>query len=152
MTVEYKKILVAIDGSEASERTLEHACAIARTNNSDVIVLQVLEPNPEDYYADPIILPEIIKADEEREKKIKETLTHDIQNKLREDYDFEKGKVGVLVLRGYPKNTIVECAKDEEVDLVIVGATGKHGIKKALLGTTAAYVVNHADCAVLTVK
>ena len=40
----YKKILLHIDGSDNSNRATEHAINIADVNNSDIIVLFVVEP------------------------------------------------------------------------------------------------------------
>jgi universal stress protein A len=66
------------------------------------------------------------------------------------------GKLGIpgehcLVVVGSPKQEIIRVAEDLGADLIIVGTHGRHGLDK-LLGSTAASVVNHAQCDVLAVR
>lgn len=51
-----------------------------------------------------------------------------------------------------PRTRIVECARDENVDLVVVGSHGRTGMSRLLLGSVAGHVVVHAPCNVLVVK
>ena len=53
---------------------------------------------------------------------------------------------------GNPKQIIVKYAADNAVDLLVIGATGKGAITQSLVGSTTAYVVNHAPCNVLVVR
>jgi len=60
--------------------------------------------------------------------------------------------VGVLRPRvGTAWNTLCSVARDEQAELIVIGSHGYGGIDR-LLGTTAARVVNHADCSVLVVR
>ncbi len=59
--------------------------------------------------------------------------------------------VHVLVRIGNPWSAICAAAREHDVDLVVVGSHGYQGIDH-LIGTTAAKVVNHADCSVLVVR
>jgi universal stress protein A len=52
---------------------------------------------------------------------------------------------------GSPKLEIVRVAEENNVDLIIVGSHGKHGIA-LLLGSTANGVLHHAKCDVLAVR
>lgn len=56
------------------------------------------------------------------------------------------------VVPGDPRETIVQTARDEAVDLVVVGSHGRSGIAKLLMGSVATHVVTHAPCSVLVVK
>lgn len=53
---------------------------------------------------------------------------------------------------GKPKPAIVQFAKEEKADLIIMGATGMGAFTRLLLGSTTAYVVNNAPCNVLIVR
>jgi nucleotide-binding universal stress UspA family protein len=53
---------------------------------------------------------------------------------------------------GYPFEKIILMANDPGIDLIIIGARGRSGIRRLLLGSTAKRVVEHASCPVLVVK
>ncbi|MDU4517034.1 MAG: universal stress protein, partial [Lactococcus lactis] len=53
---------------------------------------------------------------------------------------------------GSPKREIVQYAKDNDIDLIVMGATDAGAIDKLLAGSTTNYVVNHAPCAVTIIQ
>lgn len=58
----------------------------------------------------------------------------------------------VKVLPGDPREALVEAARAEKADLLIVGSHGRTGLPKLVLGSVASHVVAHAPCDVLVVK
>jgi nucleotide-binding universal stress UspA family protein len=56
------------------------------------------------------------------------------------------------MILGDPRSALVETAKEEDADLVVVGSHGRTGLGKLLLGSVASHVVSHAPCSVLVVK
>jgi nucleotide-binding universal stress UspA family protein len=58
----------------------------------------------------------------------------------------------VKVLPGDPREALVETARTEKADLLIVGSHGRTGLPKLVLGSVASHVVAHAPCDVLVVK
>ena len=58
----------------------------------------------------------------------------------------------VKVLPGDPREALVETARTEKADLLIVGSHGRTGLPKLVLGSVASHVVAHASCDVLVVK
>jgi nucleotide-binding universal stress UspA family protein len=58
---------------------------------------------------------------------------------------------GTRVTIGAPWQAICDAARDENVDLIVIGSHGYSAVDR-LLGTTAAKVVNHADRSVLVVR
>jgi universal stress protein A len=52
---------------------------------------------------------------------------------------------------GSPKTEIVRVAKENKVDLIVLGSHGRHGLA-LILGSTANGVLHHADCDVLAVR
>lgn len=58
----------------------------------------------------------------------------------------------VKVLPGDPREALVETARLEKADLLIVGSHGRTGLSKLVLGSVASHVVAHAPCDVLVVK
>ena len=59
---------------------------------------------------------------------------------------------GKLKVEGNPLVLIVETAKSQEVDLIVIGTHGRTGLAHVLLGSVAETVVRKAPCPVLTVK
>lgn len=53
---------------------------------------------------------------------------------------------------GDPAETIVEFAKDHEVDLIVVGTHGRTGLRRLLIGSVARNVTLHAPCSVLVAR
>ena len=53
---------------------------------------------------------------------------------------------------GNPSETILETIKEENIDLVIMGNSGKHGLDRFLLGSVAEKVLRSATCPVLVVR
>jgi nucleotide-binding universal stress UspA family protein len=57
-----------------------------------------------------------------------------------------------MVLDGDPREALVEAAKSERADLLVVGSHGRTGLAKLLMGSVASHVVAHAPCTVTVVK
>lgn len=146
MNVAYKKILVAYDGSEQSQLAFEQAKTLAAMNDGKITVLQVVPSI--NYY---LYLPDTyLYTDLSARQNELLTYTHDY---LTATFSNDQSKnVSVSVQEGSPKQTIVEYAENNHFDLILIGATGVHGINKLVVGSTTTFVVNHAPCHVLVVK
>ena len=68
-------------------------------------------------------------------------------DKLNED----NIKVTHVVREGSPAKVILEVSKEENVDLIVMGSSGKSGFDRFIMGSVADKVVNSAKCAVLVV-
>jgi nucleotide-binding universal stress UspA family protein len=139
----YKVILVPIDFSESSNRTLQFATHIAIRENADIWLLHVFRVP--DYAATQFRCgpEECLSAEQEARANLiaveKEVLSRGI-----------KAKACFRV--GHPFEEIVSAANDPEVDMVIIGSHGCSAIKQLLLGSTVTRVVERARCPVLVVK
>ncbi len=56
------------------------------------------------------------------------------------------------VLQGDAREVLVDVARAEGAELIVVGSHGRTGLAKLVLGSVASYVVSHADCNVVVVK
>ena len=137
----YKKILVAIDDSEQSYEALKEARAIAQRNGSHLYILTVADMSIAT--SDVRMIQYVREVADERSKKV----TEKIKQCFPPDCNYTIRKI-----EGTPKVSIVQFAKENEIDLIAMGATGKGAIERALVGSTTAYVVNHAPCNVLVVR
>lgn len=141
MVAKYRNILVAVDGSEQSRQAVKETVKIAKRNEAYLTVLTVTDTNI--FAADAHIVSYILEQAEISSKNILENAEKIILNEVI---------YGTQTLNGNPKACIVQFAKENRIDLIVMGATGKGAIARVLVGSTTAYVVNHAPCNVLVVR
>jgi nucleotide-binding universal stress UspA family protein len=138
-----QKILVALDHSERAMGVLTAALALATRGDARLVLVRATavtgELPIEAYASDPEAIEEVLAA------------------RARDDLA-ELAKVAapglVASMRAEPGpawKVIDRVAREEDVDLIVIGAQG-YGAVERLLGTVAARVVNHADRSVLVVR
>lgn len=150
MSFEYKKILVAIDGSKGGEKALDEAIEIAKQSEAHLDILQVIDLNSLEYGGAGISLDgeQIYEIEHQNEDYLL-----DLRKDLIEHDDFKEDQVRVHLRFGNPKLVIVEDFQPEyQNDLIIVGATGKNFIQRMMVGSVASYVTRAAKCDVLIAK
>lgn len=145
--IELKRILVPTDFSAYSEQAMTYACAFAEQFKSELHVLHVLQdlvsvvpepgvafPPPGDYMGE-------LKASAERA----------LQQMPPAEWS-EKHTVVRDTRQGPPFLEIVRYAKENDIDLIVIGTHGRGGLAHVLLGSVAEKVVRKAPCPVLTVR
>jgi len=140
----YQHILLAIDYSEHSDKVARTAKSLAEKFHAQLSLIHVLDniPMPDTNYGTVIPLDadssyDLLEAEKSRLIKLGERL--DIQ------------QTNQWLVWGIPKQEIVQIAKQQQVDLIIVGSHGRHGLS-LLLGSTANSVLHYAGCDVLAVR
>lgn len=147
---EYKKILVAIDGSKGAEVALNKAAMVAKNNDAHLDILRVLDLSSLEYSGAGIALDGARVY--ELEQKIEKYLL-DLKDKLCEKTGLSKDQVAVHLRFGNAKVVIVHDFQPEYGnDLIVVGATGKNLFQRMVIGSVAAYVVRAAGCDVIMAK
>ena len=142
------KILLAIDGSEHSARTVDalgfHPWPSGSTVRVLSVVDQVVTATPEVA----IFSAEAIEAERQQLAKVADELTTRFANWL-----CSSGLTAEKQVRaGDPKSVIIDEALEWGADLIVVGSHGHTGIKKWLLGSVAQSVVSHGPCSVYVVR
>lgn len=143
------KILVAVDGSQASMDAVEYAIEIAKKDNAQLIALTVSNIS----FPASIGFPK--PPNELREMKEKSELeTKGWFNRINKSAEQNKVhlKTELIEREMSIEAEIVEYAEHEGVDLIIMGTKGKSGFKKLVLGSVASEVVKYATCSVLVVR
>lgn len=147
----YKKILLPTDGSEYANKAAKHAIWIASLNGAELVVLNVIETSSlvglpaEDLI---VRIREMLK--EEGRKSLEEISDIAKENKI-EDQCHKDVKLTMLTDEGSPADIIVKKIEEENIDLVVMGTSGKHGLDRFLLGSVTENVVRSATCPVLVV-
>ena len=141
----YGHILVAVDFSEASGPTLERGGALARACGSRVTLMHVIDHFPVDRSN------ELIAPEDEDPLRYEEQRSDQKLAILAQAAGLEGYEIRDLVTDTTAKREIPAYAEENEVDLIVVGSHGRHGVD-ALLGSVAIGVVHRAGCDVLVVR
>jgi nucleotide-binding universal stress UspA family protein len=142
--VHIRKILFPVDFSEASMRPITFLKFIAGIGNAEITVFHSVDIEvPPIYYASGI--DSILQLDPQLNERVIQKMKDQVGSKL------EGFAVEYEVQEGRAVDRIREYAADNEIDLIIMGAAGSHGIGDFLFGSTAARVIQKAVCPVLTV-
>jgi nucleotide-binding universal stress UspA family protein len=148
----FKSILVATDGSELGEKSVSAAIELARAHGSKVLVLTSSDPVMTGVgsggFGSFDAAPIIARLDEDYAAHAKQILT-----KAEENLSAAGISARTLhVPRTRPADAIIDVAKQEGCDTIVMGSHGRRGIGRLLLGSQAAEVLSRADIAVLIVK
>lgn len=153
----FSRVLVAIDGSISSMRTIDYAISIAMKNNSQLVILYVIDVYKYPYLPSSIILAPTFGSEkylEERNEaegqmnKIKEKYKQKTNNNI----DSKELKTEIVEGAKSAATTIMEYAESENIDLIIIGSKGKTSFKKLLLGSVSSDIIKNAHCAVLVIR
>ena len=145
----FSKILVAVDGSQASMDAAEYAIEIAKKDNAQLVALTVSNISFSASIGFPKPPNELREVKEKNELETKEWF-----NRINKSAEQNKVhlKTELIEREMSIEAEIVEYAEHEGVDLIIIGTKGKSGFKKLVLGSVASGVVKYATCSVLVVR
>lgn len=146
MIDQYKSILVAVDGSEQSEQAFLEAATIAKRNDATLHVLYVIEEVGNYFGEFTVSMTDAMEKVREREER-------HMTERVKRAKEMGVSEVVTHVMYGYPKVLIAGFSETETpIDLIVIGKTGLNSIQRVFIGSTAAYVVNHAKANVLVVN
>jgi nucleotide-binding universal stress UspA family protein len=145
------KILLAIDGSVFSDRAVDEVARRPWPTGSEVRVISVVEP-PMTPITEPFVLPALYweEAEQAAEEHARDALNRALQS-LRAQQG-ESLQIATEMLKGYPKQVILDDAERWEADLIVVGSHGRRGLTRLLLGSVSQAVAAHAGCCVEIVR
>jgi nucleotide-binding universal stress UspA family protein len=139
----FENILVATDGSEHGNRAAKVAIELGKISGGTVTAIYVADTNRTSHLPDDMLLFSI------RELLIKEG---NEAIKVVEKKSKEAGvKFEGYVAEGNPGSEIISYAEKKGANLIVIGAVGRTGLDKFLLGSVAEKVVRNSRIPVLTV-
>lgn len=143
----YQNILVPVDGSETSFAAVKQAAELAKAFGSKITVVQVLA-------LDPYIAAEYITAAQTND--LIERARTSIQATLEEakaKFSAEGLQVEARLLEGQViHQEIINAAKENNADLIVIGSHGRTGLKKLFLGSVAQNILGDTGVPVLVVR
>ncbi|HSQ27020.1 MAG: universal stress protein [Actinomycetota bacterium] len=138
----FKRILVAVDGSEHATKAAQLAGDICRSMGSNLFVVTIFDPIPH-YLGEPII-QEVLS------KRI--NLAQGVLDDALEQIGKIPGDLETEMLEGPAAEAILTLVETRNIDLVIMGSRGLGRLKGLVLGSQSQKVVQHASCPVLLVR
>jgi nucleotide-binding universal stress UspA family protein len=142
-------IVVATDFSKASERAVAAAAVLARQNEAKCTLVHVFDPEAFAPRAGAYQLhSESMTVEPEVEQAIHEELRRVAEERLKDAPTVKTA----LVLARNAANGIVDYAKKEDADLIVIATHGRSGLSHFLIGSVAEKVVRHAPCPVLSLR
>jgi nucleotide-binding universal stress UspA family protein len=145
-----KRILVAIDGSPQSDKAAEEAVRLAVGNQSQfksrIYALLVLPNAPTSTYTD--FVPSAPMTETKKWDELRERLFYVIE-KYATEYDIP---LEMIVEYGDPADKIMSLAKREEIDVIVIGSSGKGFLQRRIKGSISHKVASNATCSVYIVR
>ncbi len=138
----YKKILLPTDGSGYSDEEAERATKLI-SDDGEIIILSVAGK-----------LTSSAFQSRSNVRKINKGLLKEAQENvkyMKKLFDGEKLNIRTIVKPGFPAETIIKVAEDEEADLIIISSSGKSGLHRFILGSVTEEVLKNAEIDVLLV-
>lgn len=145
------KILLAIDGSAFSDAAVDEIAQRPWPDRSEVKIISVVEPPllptvetwvPPDNY-----IEALEKASEDAARSVTRKAADRITTKQQDAL-----RLTTEIIRGYPKQAILDVADQWDADLIVVGSHGYRGLTRVWLGSVSQAVSSHAKCSVEIVR
>jgi len=138
----YKHLLIGLDLSPESQQVVDRVKQLFADREVKISICHILEPLAFTYGGDiPVDLSDVQVQLEEQARQRLATLAEQL-NVSEEDQH---------IVLGQPANEMRRMAKEEDVDLIIVGSHGRHGLA-LIFGSTSNSVLHGAPCDVLAVR
>jgi len=142
----FQRILVATDFSPASTPAFEQSVKMAKRDGALLLIAHA--------YQEPGLV-ELSHAPARVYEEWDQKLREGVERKLRPLVEYAR-KEGVearaMVLTGFADEAIIEAAKQQRVDLIVMGTHGRRGAARLFLGSVASRVISTAPCPVMTVR
>jgi nucleotide-binding universal stress UspA family protein len=136
------KVLVATDGSEQSMKAVQKALEMAQKEGAQVTLMSVAYFSKDDFDDMPPNIQDKLEAQAAA-----------ALNKAKSVFEAQKIPVEAVLEAGVvPANNILKRAQEGNYELILIGSAGLTGIKRALMGSTAAKVVAQAPCSVMVIR
>ena len=140
-----QKILVPIDGSDHSRKVIELASDIASRYKAEVYIVHVVSPLDRTHELADNLLKEVEKNYQDFAQRIIDEAEREFKKKGVENYQS-------AILRGDPGQEILQFAKENGVDMIVMGSRGAGAADMLMFGSVSHKVCHLCECSCITVK
>ncbi|MCA9941785.1 MAG: universal stress protein [Anaerolineales bacterium] len=142
----FKKMMVPLDGSQLAEQAIPPAVTIAQATNAELVFMRVVVPLE-------VIAPFIeIQPAYDTALNRQEAESRDYLEQLRQKWQTPDMPIHIETRMGMVAETIVDCAAEHGVDLIVICSHGRTGLTRWVYGSVAEKVVRGAQCDTLIVR
>ena len=146
----YKRILVATDGSELSGKAVDHAIALAKVHGAELVALKVTQLQVDDHWDGQIRRDASEKATQEKSRaEISQAVVDGVKASA------QAAGVSARALTeksNFIADTVIEVAKKQDCDLIVMASHGRRGLARVLLGSETQHVLTHSHIPVLVLR
>lgn len=146
----YKRILVATDGSELSDKAVTSAIDLAALAGAELVALKVVPLYPQSYFEGGLALPAAeIGRIEQQWAQDGQAIVDAVQQTAQ-----AKGvkAQAITVKSDLVSDAIIGAAKQNQCDLIVMASHGRRGIQRLLLGSETQLVLTHSHIPVLVLR
>ena len=138
----YKHILIGLDLSPESQQVIDRVKFLFANSDTKISICHILEPLAFTYGGDiPVDLSDVQTQLQEQATGRLAALAEQLNVRLEDQH----------IILGHPAQEMHNMAKNDEVDLIVVGSHGRHGLA-LIFGSTSNSVLHGASCDVLAVR
>ncbi|MCD2256466.1 universal stress protein [Agrilactobacillus fermenti] len=144
MLQQYKKILVAVDGSYEAELAFRKAVEVAKRNQAHLYLIHVIDTRA---------FQNVSSFDSAMVEQVTQTAKSTMEEYVKTANQAGLDDVSYSIEYGAPKTIIGrDFPKDNGIDLIMIGATGLNAVERLLIGSVTEFVTRSANCDVLVVR
>lgn len=141
-----ERILVALDNSVYADTVMERAVLLAKTCGAHLVGISVVDHGVMTWIdaSGVVVMPEILEA-----------VTKSFESRLERLRALAKEAevpIETVITHGNPSHAIIDYARDNDIDLIVLGHVGRAGADRFLLGSVAYKVANYAQSSVYIVR
>lgn len=140
-----RQILIATDGSKASEYVADFGIKVARCSEAKIYAVYVIDLT----FFDSVLMDEswVKNAYAHFERIGNEAMSY-----IKENAKAAGIEVIPILLKGNPAEKILDFAEEQKVDMIVMGSTGKSGVERFTLGSVSEKVVRNSRIPVLVIR
>jgi nucleotide-binding universal stress UspA family protein len=139
------KVILAIDGSTQARSAAMFLARLPHDHRLDLVVTTIVNiPYASTVASQDLWYPEFVKQQHE--------LADQRYQEIKDIFEGADVTIRQCKSTGHIGHEIVECAKSEQADLIVLGATGHSVLHRVFLGSVSDYVATHSNCSVMIVR
>jgi nucleotide-binding universal stress UspA family protein len=146
----YKRILIATDGSELSDKAVQSGLSLAALSGASVVALKVVPRYPRSYFEGGM---PVEASDIQRIEKQWDEAAQALVDGVKTAGDTQGVSVKAVVAKSdLVAEAVIAAAKKHKCDLIVMASHGRKGIKRLLLGSETQHVLTHSHIPVLVLR
>ncbi len=145
----YKRILIATDGSELSDKAVSSGVALAASLGAEVFAVSVVPPYPSAYFDGSFAMT---SGETNRIESQWRAHAHERVEAVKSKAVAQGVTATTVVVTGNAAQGIISAAKKHECDLIVMASHGRKGIERLLLGSETLDTLTHSSLPVLVLR